>query len=294
MRMRRSVPKRRRACSQWTPDCAAVHPAKLVRGLARAAERRGVTVYERTPAVRIGPGLVDTPAGRVRAPVVVRATEGYTPMLPGHRRTVAPVYSLMIATEPLPDPLWTGIGWRDRETVTDGRHLIIYAQRTADGRIAFGGRGAPYHFGSRVRPAYDRDAAVFARLRAALVELLPALAEVEITHGWGGPLAIPRDWFPSVGFDRGSGLGWAGGYVGDGVACSALAGHTLAELICGLDTERTRLPWAVHRSRRWEPEPLRWAGINAGLRVRAAADRREARTGRPTRLAAVFDRIIGR
>jgi glycine/D-amino acid oxidase-like deaminating enzyme len=135
---------------------------------------------------------------------------------------------------------------------------------------------------------------VFAALRASLVDLFPALAEVEITHGWGGPLGISRDWFPSVGFDRATGLGWAGGYVGDGVACSALAGHTLAELICGLDTERTRLPWVNHRSRRWEPEPLRWLGITASLRVMGAADRREARSGRPSRMAAVFDHLVGR
>jgi glycine/D-amino acid oxidase-like deaminating enzyme len=278
----------------WTPACAAVHPGRLVRGLARVAERRGVTIHESTPALRIASGRVDTPAGAVRAPVVVRATEGYTPGLPGHHRTVAPVYSLMIATDPVPESVWAEVGWRGRETLTDGRHLLIYAQRTADGRVALGGRGAPYHYGSAVRPAYDRDPAVFDALRAALVDLFPAMAAVPVTHRWGGPLAIPRDWFPSVGFDRATGLGWAGGYVGDGVAGSALAGQTLAELICGADTERTRLPWVGHRSRRWEPEPMRWVGINAGLRSRAAADRQEARTGRPSRLADVFDRLIGR
>jgi glycine/D-amino acid oxidase-like deaminating enzyme len=271
-----------------------VQPAKLVRGLARVAERRGVTIYERTAALRVAAGVVETAEGRVRAPVVVRATEGFTPELEGHRRTVAPIYSLMIATEPLPDSVWEEVGWRDRETLSDGRHLIIYAQRTADGRIAFGGRGAPYHYASRVRPAYDRDPVVFAALRSSLVDLFPVLADVAISHSWGGPVGVSRDWFPSVGFDQASGLGWAGGYVGDGVACSALAGQTLAELICGQDTERTRLPWVNHRSRRWEPEPLRWIGITAGLRVTAAADRIEARTGRPSRMAAAFDRVIGR
>jgi glycine/D-amino acid oxidase-like deaminating enzyme len=200
----------------------------------------------------------------------------------------------MIATEPLPDSVWAEVGWRERETLADGRHLIIYAQRTADGRIAFGGRGAPYHFGSRVRPAYDRDPSVFSALNATLVDLLPAVRDVPLSHRWGGPLGASRDWFPSVGFDRPSGLGWAGGYVGDGVACSALAGQTLAELICGQDTERTRLPWVNRRSRRWEPEPLRWLGITAVLRVMAAADRVEARTGRPSRMAETFDKLIGR
>jgi glycine/D-amino acid oxidase-like deaminating enzyme len=253
-----------------------------------------VTVYERTSVLRIARRVVETSTGRVRAPVVVRATEGFTPELAGHHRTLAPVYSLMIATEPLPEAVWAEVGWRGRETLTDGRHLIIYAQRTADGRVAFGGRGAPYHFGSRVRPAFDHDPSVFGALREALVDLFPVVADARVTHRWGGPLGAPRDWFPSVGFDPRSGLGWAGGYVGDGVACSALAGQTLAELICGLDTDRTRLPWVNHSSRRWEPEPVRWIGINAGRLAMRVADRREARTGRPSRLAAVADRLIGR
>jgi glycine/D-amino acid oxidase-like deaminating enzyme len=160
--------------------------------------------------------------------------------------------------------------------------------------VAFGGRGAPYHYGSAVRPAFDSDLSVFTALRNSLVDLFPPMADARITHSWGGPLGVSRDWFPSVGFDRATGLGWAGGYVGDGVACSALAGQTLAELICGADTERTRLPWVNHRSRPWEPEPLRWLGITAGQRVMGAADRIEGRTGRPSRIATVFDRLVGR
>ena len=141
----------------YTPHCAAIHPARLVRGLAAAVERRGVAIYERTPVTALRPGAAVTPAGTVRAPIVVRATEGYTPALPGYRRAVAPVYSLMVATPPLPPSVWDTIGLAARETFTDYRHLIIYGQRTADDRLAFGGRGAPYHFGSSVRPAYDRE-----------------------------------------------------------------------------------------------------------------------------------------
>jgi glycine/D-amino acid oxidase-like deaminating enzyme len=278
----------------YTPHCAALHPARLVRGLAEAVERRGAVVYERTPARRIGAGGVETPYGRVRAPHVLRATEGYTAGLPGQRRDVAPVYSLMLATEPLPAEVWDEVGLRRRETFSDHRHLIVYGQRTADDRLAFGGRGAPYHLGSRVRPRYDREPAVFADLRAALVELFPAVRAAAVTHTWGGPLGVTRDWTPSVGLDRASGLGWAGGYVGDGVAAAHLAGRTLADLVLGRDTDRVRLPWVGHRSPRWEPEPLRWLGVNAGLQVMRAADAREARTGRPSRPAAAVNRLIGR
>ncbi|EEP73458.1 FAD dependent oxidoreductase [Micromonospora sp. ATCC 39149] len=278
----------------YTPHCAVVHPARLVRGLARAVERRGVTIHERTPVTAIRAGAAVTPAGTVRAPVVVRATEGYTPALPGQRRTVAPVYSLMVATEPLPEQTWARIGLAERETFSDHRHVIVYGQRTADGRLAFGGRGAPYHFGSRVRPDFDREPRVFAALRRALGELFPVLGpQVAVTHTWGGPLGVARDWSASVGLDRATGLAWAGGYVGDGVATTNLAGRTLADLIRGADSDLTDLPWVGHRSPRWEPEPLRWLAVNAGLRVMLSADRAELRTGRPARRAALFDRFLG-
>jgi glycine/D-amino acid oxidase-like deaminating enzyme len=277
----------------YTPECATIQPAALVRGLAEAATRRGVRIYEQTPATSIRPGRVTTATGRVRARTVIRATEAYTAGLPGYRRTLAPVYSLLIATEPLPDPVWSELGWRDRETFTDGRHLLIYAQRSADDRIVFGGRGAPYHFGSRIRPGFDQEPGVFTALRAALIDLFPVVREAAITHRWGGPLGVPRDWIPSVGLDRSTGLGWAGGYVGDGVACSALAGRTLAELITGADTPRTRLPWVGHRSPRWAPEPLRWLQMNGGTYVMASADRIERHTAGTTRRARWFARYTG-
>ncbi|GIJ77940.1 Glycine/D-amino acid oxidase [Micromonospora phaseoli] len=278
----------------YTPHCAAVHPARLVRGLARAVERRGVTIHERTPVTRIDSGGAVTPAGTVRAPVVVRATEGYTPGLSGYRRAIAPVYSLMIATEPLPAAAWERIGLAERETFSDHRHVIVYGQRTADGRLAFGGRGAPYHFGSRVRPDFDREPRVFAALRRTLGELFPMLGpDVPVSHSWGGPLGVARDWSASVGYDRASGLAWAGGYVGDGVGTSNLAGRTLADLIRGEHTELTGLPWVNHRSPRWEPEPLRWLAVNAGLRVMLSADEVESRTGRPSRRAATLAHLLG-
>ncbi|WP_200209334.1 NAD(P)/FAD-dependent oxidoreductase [Micromonospora coerulea] len=277
----------------YTPHCAAVHPARLVRGLARAVERHGVTIFERTPVTAVRAGVAVTATGVVRAPVVVRATEGFTPALPGQRRVVAPVYSLMVATEPLPATTWARIGLAERETFSDYRHVIIYGQRTADGRLAFGGRGAPYHFGSRTAPGYDREPRVFAALRRVLGELFPVLGEVPVSHTWGGPLGVARDWAASVGLDRASGLAWAGGYVGDGVGTSNLAGRTLADLIRGQRTELTALPWVNHRSPRWEPEPLRWLAVNAGLRLMFSADEAEQRTNRPARRAAAFSRLLG-
>jgi glycine/D-amino acid oxidase-like deaminating enzyme len=277
----------------YTPDCAALHPGRLVRGLADAVERRGVRIVERTPATGISPGVVRTARGVVRAPHVVRATEGFTPLLPGARREVVPVYSLVIATEPLPAATWDEIGLAQRETFSDHRHLVVYGQRTADDRLVFGGRGAPYHFGSRVRPSFDLDQRVFAGLHATLLDLFPVLTGTRFTHAWGGPLGIPRDWCASVGLDRSTGLGWAGGYVGDGVTTTNLAGRTLRDLILGRTTELTALPWVDHRSPAWEPEPLRWLGINTGLRAMTLADAEEALTGRPSLAARAVAPWVG-
>jgi glycine/D-amino acid oxidase-like deaminating enzyme len=256
-------------------------------------ERRGVRICEQTEVVALSPGVVSTTRGTVRARTVVRATEGYTRTLAGHERDVIPVYSLMIATEPLPDAFWADAGLAGRPTFADHRHLVIYGQRTEDGRIAFGGRGAPYHFGSTISPGYDRDDTVHEALRRTLVELFPSLAEVAITHRWGGPLGIARDWFSSVGMDPRTRMAWAGGYVGDGVSTTNLAGRTLRDLIVGDPTGLTALPWVNHHSRRWEPEPFRYIGINAGLRLAGSADRAEDRAGRETWHAKALGKLVG-
>jgi glycine/D-amino acid oxidase-like deaminating enzyme len=278
----------------YTPHCARIQPRHLADGLAVTVRGQGAQVHEGVRVTSIEPGLVRlSGGGQVAARHVIRATEGWTPGLPGERRTVAPVYSLMVATERLSAAQWQEIGLADREGFSDHRHVIIYGQRTADDRLAFGGRGAPYHYASRIRPEFDHEATVFTDLRATLTDLLPQLEGVRFTHAWGGPLGIARDWHPSVGHDPATGLGWAGGYVGDGVAATNLAGRTLADLVTGRHTPLTELPWVGHRSRRWEPEPLRWAGINAGLRLAQAADSEEARTGRPARLGRVLSALTG-
>jgi glycine/D-amino acid oxidase-like deaminating enzyme len=284
----------------YTPHCAALDPARLVRGLADAVERLGGSIYEGSEVCEIRPGGQSTPAmartngGSVRAEVVVRALEGWTVSIPGQERALLPVYSLMIATEPLPDTFWAGAGLAQRETFSDHRHLIIYGQRTADGRLAFGGRGAPYHYGSAVQPSYDRAPQVHRSLRSALIELFPGLRDAAITHAWGGPLGVPRDWFPSVGLDRSTGMAWAGGYVGDGVSTTNLAGRTLADLLLDHETEVLHLPWVAHRSPNWEPEPLRWVEVNAALLATKLADRTEGRRRRPSWLAGHLTHLLGR
>ncbi|MET9731365.1 FAD-dependent oxidoreductase [Streptomyces sp. NPDC006458] len=287
--------------SSWTPHGARVHPVKLVKGLADVVEGLGVTIHEATPVTEIRPKHAVTPYGTVRAPYVLRCTEGFTASLKGQRRTWLPMNSSMVVTEPLTGEQWAAVGWEGRETLGDMAHAYMYAQRTADGRIALGGRGVPYRFGSRTDNDGRTQAETVEALREILVRFFPSLAGVGVEHAWSGVLAVPRDWCATVTLDRATGLGWAGGYVGSGVATTNLAARTLRDLVRqdsgqGRQTELTELPWVGHKVRKWEPEPLRWLGVQGMYATYRAADRRELRTHGvgSSRLARVADRVAGR
>ncbi|MDH6180565.1 glycine/D-amino acid oxidase-like deaminating enzyme [Microbacteriaceae bacterium SG_E_30_P1] len=279
--------------ASFDPACARIHPARLVRGLGRLLEGRGATIFEGTEVTGYTAGEVTTAGGRVRAETVVRALEGYTASLRQDHRAILPLYSLMIATEPLSEAVWDEMGISHGQTFTDHRHLVIYGQRTADNRIAFGGRGARYHWGSAIRDGYDRVDRVFDHLSNTLRSLFPGIGSPEVTHRWGGPLGVPRDWHASVTWDRRTRIATAGGYVGDGLSTTNLAGRTLADLIVGHSTNLTRLPWVDHHSPTWEPEPLRFIGANAGLLAMTAADAEERVTGKPSIAARVMAPLVG-
>jgi glycine/D-amino acid oxidase-like deaminating enzyme len=283
------------ACAaSFSPHVARVHPAKLLVGLAAAVERVGVRIFEDTPVTAIRPGLALARGGGVRARWVVRATEGYTAGLPGLRRALVPLNSSMVVTEPLPAAAWEQIGWQGAELMADAGHVYVYLQRTADGRIAIGGRGVPYRFGSRTYAAGETARATVASLHAKLREMFPPLAGAALEHAWSGVLGVARDWCVSVDADPRTGLAWAGGYVGEGVAASNLAARMLCELLLERPRELAALAWAGRSPRRWEPEPLRWAAIRATYALYRRCDRRERRSGRASRLARVLDRASGR
>ncbi|MGN0063989.1 MAG: NAD(P)/FAD-dependent oxidoreductase, partial [Nocardioides sp.] len=249
----------------------------------------------RVGAVR--PARVETDRGTVRAAHVLRATEGFTARLAGERRTWLPMNSSLVVTEPLPAAFWEAVGWEGREVLGDMAHAYMYAQRTADDRIAFGGRGVPYRFGSRIDTDGRTPESTIAALGDLMHRFFPALGArpPRLAHAWSGVLGVPRDWSATVSYDAGTGLGHAGGYVGTGVATTQLAGRTLADLVLGRDTERTRLPWVGHRARRWEPEPLRWLGVQAMYAAYRAADRAEDGSRTTTSpLARIADRVSGR
>ena len=276
-------------------NVARIQPAKLVRGLAAVVERMGVSIAEGTTVSSYSKGEVTTDHGTVRAPIILRCTEGFTASLAGHKREWLPLNSAQIATEPLSEEVWGQIGWQGHEIVGDFANAYCYCQRTREGRITVGARGVPYRFASNLDTNGAPDVETIRRLTAILHRHFPAARAARIDHAWCGVLGVPRDWCATVGLDPASGLGWAGGYVGVGVSTSNLAGRTLADLALGRDTDLVHLPWVNRRVRAWEPEPMRWMGVQGMYALLNAADRREARPGaEASRLATLGNLLTGR
>lgn len=276
---------------------ASVHPGRLVRGLARAVERRGGVIYEQTPVVKFSGGsspTLFTPAGELRArKAIVLAGEAYLSRLSQLHRSVLPVYSLISLTEPLTAAQWSDIGWHNRESVASAKYTVDYLTRTADGRILFGSRGAPYRFGSQITDQQDCHAETHARIQRTVVEWFPALRGIHFTHSWGGPVGMPRDWMPMTHFDPATRIATARGYTGQGVSTTNLTGRILATLILDKRSDLRTLPITQRTSPTWEPEPLRWMAVryaqSAFLRIDQAGDE-----GRRLPLDAPIAEFLGR
>ena len=260
----------------YSPHVAAIQPARLVRGLARAVESRGGHIFEDSRVQHVDEGRVITEKGSIRADWVVLATEAYTPRIPGRKRRMVPMHSMMVATEPLSAGLWDEIGLKERETFAGLQRIATYGQRTADDRIAYGTRGV-YYYGSSIRESFSQNDPLFEQVRLSLVSMLPQLRDVKITHRWGGPLGLPRNQRPGVSLDRDKRLAVAGGYLGEGVGASNLVGRILSDLLLDRETERVHLPWVGEDFPRWEPEPFRWLGITAVRKMMDRMDQNEAK-----------------
>lgn len=282
--------------SIWHPHCARIQPAKLAQGLRRKVLEMGVKLYESTPVSEIRERFVQAEHGSVRSTHVIRATEGFTAGLSGLKREWLPMNSSIIVTEPLPEKVWDELRWKGCETLGDMAHVYFYAQRTADNRIAMGGRGVPYRYGSQT----DSDGTAQLKTIRKLTELthtyFPVTREYKMEHVWSGVLGVPRDWSASVNYVSSTGMGFAGGYVGTGVTATNLAGRTLADLILGNQTQLTTLPWVNHQARKWEFEPLRWLATHGLYAAYGYADRQEQKSGtsQTSRVATIANVITGR
>jgi glycine/D-amino acid oxidase-like deaminating enzyme len=255
--------------------CASVHPARLARGLAEAVEKRQVKLYEQTPVLEISGQLLSTPRGSVTAPMTVLATEGYSNSIPGQQQRLIPLHSMMVVTEPLNAEQIKAIGSPGRCTFGNLDHIVTYGQLTSDNRIAFGCRGY-YNYGSKIHH-FDSSEAEFDIVRKTLLRFFPVLKGIQFTHAWGGAMGVSRTLRPSVNYHPDTGLAWAGGYFGNGVGASNLAGRAMADLLLGRDTERVDTPWVnpPDSNTKWEPEPMRWLGINTRRQLMQLADKAE-------------------
>jgi glycine/D-amino acid oxidase-like deaminating enzyme len=282
----------------FTPHIARIQPAALARGLAETVERLGVDIYEQTRALAIGEDAVQTDRGWVRAPTRIIAVEGFNYEFAALRNRVLPVSSRILATAPLNADQWSAIGLADREVFSDASPVVTYGQRSVDDRLVFGARGA-YRYGGRPRSDFSGDRRAFEKLHTLLLDCLPQLEGVPITHRWGGTLGVARGPGPHAIYDPVSGLGTAGGYAGEGVGASNLMARTLVDLLLKRESELVGQPWA-HRCpldrplRRWQPEPLRWLGYQA-TRLALGAEESVGRREWPapaSRLASGVNRLL--
>jgi glycine/D-amino acid oxidase-like deaminating enzyme len=254
----------------YSPHCATIQPAKLVRSLARSVEDMGVELYERSPVIDWQPGQVRTSKARVTADWVVPAIEGYAATLPPLGNHQLPVQSLIVATEPLPADIWAGIGLERGQAFSEFSRQVTYGQRSLDDRLIFGARGG-YRFGGRLRNDFNLTEDERGLRRYLMGELFPQLRNVRFSHSWGGNLGMARRFQPHMLRDSRNRIALSGGYGGEGVGASNLGGQTLADLILGRDSELLHQPWVLNdspisRLPRWEPEPCRWLGYNAIIR----------------------------
>lgn len=281
--------------AMYSPFNVRANPAKMSYGLAHLCEELGVKIYENSAVTQIREGVCRTERGSVTSSMVVLATEAYTAEMPGLKRSLLPMFSSMVVTEPLSEEAWADIGWQNAESMSGAQHMYFYSQRTADGRIALGGRGDPYRWGSR----FDRNGTLDPRTQRQLMDTVQGLfphIPMEFAHAWCGVLGVPRDWSPFVDVQHGKRLVRVGGYVGQGVTASYVAGLTVADLLNRNDTQLARSPWVRTPPRQWEPEPVRWIGSKAIHQLLSLADRMEHSRG-GTRTAApgvLAGKLMGR
>lgn len=283
-----------------TQPSAVVHPGKLVRQLAQIVEEYGVKIYEQTYVQQIEEGSTTTSPklitahGNVTAKqAVVIAGEAYLSRMKGFRGRLIPMYTSIVLTEPLSEEQWEEIGWDGRETVGSNNLSVDYLQRTIDGRILFGlGNSGPYRFASQIKDQFDTFAPSIKLQTERALSWFPSLKRDQITHAWGGPIGVTRDWTPNFRYNNVSRVAHAWGYGGQGVSTANLAGRILTQLIFEKESEITNLPMVHHTSRRWEPEPFRWIGAKYIKAKMNKLDRKSLESGIAPTGKSIAERLI--
>lgn len=241
------------------PRCGLVNPAKLAWELKRLILSMGVQVFEHTPGAaierRAGGLLIHTPQGKVTAGKLALATNAYSHLIPMLRRKQIPAFTHIVLTEPLRPEQFAEIGWRQRQGIEDARNLVHYYRLTRDNRLLMGGRDVSLAVGGDMDR--DENPDTFAKLEADVRQLFPVLRDIRFTHRWGGPVSVPLQMIPALGYLGDERVAYSLGCMGHGVSLTHLNGWTLADLLLGKKSERTQAFFVNRRVIPWPPEPLR-------------------------------------
>ena len=267
----------------WEPRCGILNPAKLAWSWRAALADMGVAIHETTPVAEItrrrGKVLLETPGGRVRADKMVMATNAWSHFFPGLQRKQIPVWTHIVLTEPIDAHRLAAIGWQNRQGIEDARNLVHYYRLTADNRLLMGGRDVSLTDGMDMDG--DLNPATFAGLKADVRQLFPALKDIRFTHEWGGPVSVPLDMAPALGYLGDRNVVYSLGCVGHGVSLTHLNGKTLSELLLGRRSELTDVFFVNRRTIPWPTGALRKLSIKAILGYMHWEDRRFDAPPRP-------------
>lgn len=270
---------------------AMVQPARLVRGLRRAALGLGVKIYEDTPVRRFkggAPAVAETPAGTVTAPQVILGVNAWAAGWKQFKRQILPRASYIVLTEPAPDKL-KEIGWTGEQGIFDFRSTLDYVRTTRDGRIAFGAASSRAGLGTGMGPRMWNDERTYDALAARLVRWFPNFEGVRIEARWGGPIDVTGRHVPifgSTGY-----VHYAHGYTGGGVGPSWMGGKILSGLARGVDDEFTNHPLINVPGKNFPPEPILSIGAFLTHEAIVHTDDRQDLERRPNPLLSLLARI---
>jgi glycine/D-amino acid oxidase-like deaminating enzyme len=206
----------------------------------------------------------------VTAAKIALATNGYSLAIPELKAMQQPVWTYIVLSEPLLKSQLDEMGWQGREGIEDYRNLVHYYRLTPDNRLLMGGRDIIVKYGSSMD--HDMDPRIFTQLEQDIVDFYPCLKGLKITHRWGGPVSVPMDMVPALGYLDDKRAVYSLGCMGHGVSLTHLNGEVMADLLLERKSEWTECFPVNRKVFNWPPEPIRFVGEMAILSYLHAED----------------------
>lgn len=259
-----------------------INGAQLIRALKPLLQERGVEIYEYTPVLKVREGstiTLTTPHGLVFAKAIVLATNGYSGKLGYFRKGIFPLHSHVFATEALTPEQIEALGWRSAG-YSDDYDRISYSTLTKEGHIIFGGgSNASYAYLFNNKTAYPGTPATaqnaFRAMHQTMLDYLPTLRNIKITHRWTGTLGITLQRNCSIGvMGDHRNVYYGVGYCGHGVTLANLAGKIITDVYAGADEEWRKFPFYNQAFAPIPMEPFRWLGYQMTTRLTGKSPRR--------------------